>query len=163
MPDLMATKNRTSDEEMKSPEKDERSEMLSESEQKTTESDGKPKPVAKKKPEKSKAYLVGREKRRLLKLFEGIDENKKNFVKEQVTNLAWYTVSVKILQEQIDENGTMIEYNNGGGQSGLKENPDVKTMLGYQKNVNDITRQLTDLVPARKKESRLAAFARASE
>lgn len=110
---------------------------------------------------KTKAYFVNKERRRLLKLFEGIDENKKDFVKEQVTNLAWYTVSVKILQERIDEYGTMIKYDNGGGQSGYKENPDVKTMLGYQKNVNDITRQLTDLVPAKKKESRLAAFARA--
>ena len=118
----------------------------------------KPKPEKKPKP---KSYLVNKERRRLLKLFEGIDENKKDFVKEQVTNLAWYTVSVKILQERIDEYGTMIRYDNGGGQSGYKENPDVKTMLGYQKNVNDITRQLTDLVPAKRKESRLAAFARA--
>lgn len=120
------------------------------------------KPEKKQKQPKSKAYLVNKEKRRLLKLFEGIDPNKKDFVKEQVQNLAWYTVSVKILQERIDEFGTMIKYDNGGGQSGYKENPDVKTMLGYQKNVNDITRQLTDLVPAKRKESRLAAFARAA-
>ena len=104
--------------------------------------------------QKPKSTLVNKEKRRLLKLFAGIDENKKDFVKEQINNLAWYTVSVKILQERIDETGTLIEYNNGGGQSGQKENPDVKTMLGYQKNINDITKQLTDLVPSKPKNSK---------
>ena len=108
---------------------------------------------------KPKSSLVTKERRRLLRLFAGIDENKKDFVKEQVNNLAWYTVSVKMLQERIDEFGTMIKYDNGGGQSGYKENPDVKTMLGYQKNINDITRQLTDLVPAKRKDSKLKALA----
>ena len=109
--------------------------------------------------DKPKAAQVAKERRRLMKLFADIDENKKDFVKEQIATLAWLTVSVKILQERIDEYGTMIKYDNGGGQSGFKENPDVKTMMNYQKNVNDITRQLTDLVPAKRKESRLAALA----
>ena len=119
----------------------------------------KQKPLA----ERSKTVMVTREKNRLLKLFAEIDENKKDFVREQISNLAWYTVSAKILQEKIDKNGTMIRYDNGGGQSGYKENPDVRTLLGYQKNITDITKQLSELVPVKRKESKMAAFMRAEE
>ena len=100
--------------------------------------------------------MVGRECRRLARLFKDIDENKKAFVKEQIANLAWFTVSIKELQARIDMYGTMIKYDNGGGQSGFKENPDVKTLISYQKHMNDIERQLVALVPHKRKESRLA-------
>ena len=95
------------------------------------------------------------EKCRLLDIFKDIDENMKNFVEKQIINLAWYTVSIEDLQESIDKNGTVVEYNNGGGQSGLKDNPDVKTLIAYQKHVNTIVNQLVSLVPPSQAKSKL--------
>ena len=50
-----------------------------------------------------------------------------------------------------------MKYNNGGGQSGVRDNPDVKTLIAYQKNITAITKQLLDLVPAKSK-SKLQEF-----
>ena len=54
-----------------------------------------------------------------------------------------------------DEKGTAIPYNNGGGQSGIKDNPDVKTLIQYTRNITTITKQLVDLVPPSQKKSKL--------
>ena len=56
-----------------------------------------------------------------------------------------------------DKIGTIVKYNNGGGQSGVRDNPDVKTLIAYQKNITAITKQLLDLVPAKSK-SKLQEF-----
>ena len=105
--------------------------------------------------QKKKKKRIKIEKERLLKIFEDVEENKKDFVKNQIVNLAWYNVSIEDLQESIDEYGTIVTYNNGGGQTGIKDNPDVKTLIAYQKHVNTIVNQLVDLVPQSQKKSKL--------
>lgn len=118
--------------------------------------------MAKKTKEKSKEMSkiedVAKEKERLLKIFSSIDENTFEFVEHQIDNLAWLNISARDLKQSIDECGTISEYNNGGGQSGLRENPDVKTLIAYQKNILAITKQLLDLVPASTKKSKLQDF-----
>ena len=101
---------------------------------------------------------VAKEKERLLKIFSNIDENKLDFVEHQIDNLAWLNVSVSELKPKIDKFGTMVKYNNGGGQGGVRDNPDVKTLIAYQKNITAITKQLLDLVPASSKNSKLQEF-----
>ena len=98
------------------------------------------------------------EKERLLKIFEDIDENKKKFVLHQIDSLAWLNVSIAELQDEIDATGTTVTYDNGGGQTGIKDNPNIKTLIAYQKNAIAITKQLTDLVPKATKKSKLEAF-----
>lgn len=100
---------------------------------------------------------VQKEKKRLMNVFKEIDANKLTFVEHQIDNLAWLNVSINELKIAIDEEGTMMEYNNGGGQSGMRENPNIKTLIAYQKNVISITKQLVDLVPPKAK-SRLDEF-----
>lgn len=102
-----------------------------------------------------KKKKLSKEKKRLLNIFKDIDENKKKFIDTQISNLAWYNISIKELQENIDAFGVEIEYNNGGNQYGIKESPSVKTLIAYQKHVNTITNQLVDLVPPSQKKSRL--------
>ena len=80
-------------------------------------------------------------------IFTGIDSNKREFVQRHIEQLAWYYVSIADLQESIDQSGTLITYNNGGGQSGTKTNPDIKTLMDYQKACNTIVRTLLSLVP----------------
>ena len=111
----------------------------------------------------TKKSLVGKEeeikkeKKRLLKIFKDIDANKLEFVMHQSDNLAWLNVSTKVLKEKVDKIGTIVKYNNDGGQSGVRDNPDVKTLIAYQKNITAITKQLLDLVPAKSK-SKLQEF-----
>ena len=76
----------------------------------------------------------------------------------QIDELAWLHVSVNELKEKVDKYGTIVKYNNGGGQSGVRDNPDVKTIIAYQKNITSITKQLIDLVPNSKKKSKLDDF-----
>lgn len=104
--------------------------------------------------EKEKA--IKKEKNKLKKIFKDIDKNKLDFVMTLIDRLAWLNVSVKELEEIIDEEGTMIEYNNGGGQRGMKDNPNVKTLINYTKNISTITKQLVDLVPPNKQKSKLS-------
>ena len=102
-----------------------------------------------------KETLIKKEKNKLKKIFKEIDENKLKFVMTLIDRLAWLNVSVKELEDNIDKNGTTIPYDNGGGQSGIKDNPDVKTLIQYTRNITTITKQLVDLVPADSKESKL--------
>ena len=90
-------------------------------------------------------------------VFKEIDANKLEFVSNQIDDLAWLIVSCDELKEKINKTGTVIKYNNGGGQSGVKDNPDVKTLIAYQKNKIAITKQLIELVPVKSK-SRLQEF-----
>lgn len=101
---------------------------------------------------------IKEEKERLQAIFSDIDPNKREFVLRQINTLAWLNISIDQLKKDIEKVGTMVRYDNGGGQSGLKENPDVKTFLSYQKNVNAITNQLIDLVPATARASKLQAL-----
>ena len=100
---------------------------------------------------------IKKEKKRLRRIFKEIDANKLAFVTHQIDNLAWLNVSTKELKEKVDNDGTTVEYNNGGGQSGVRDNPDVKTLIAYQKNITAMTKQLLDLVPAKSK-SKLQEF-----
>ena len=95
----------------------------------------------------AKIKRVKTELEHLAELFRDVDENKRDFVQRHIEQLAWYNVSIIDLQAKVDQWGTLIAYNNGGGQSGVKPNPDVKTLLDYQKCCNTIMRTLIPLVP----------------
>ena len=95
----------------------------------------------------TKKKKVQKELDHLTEIFKGIAENKRDFVQRHIEQLAWYYVSIADLQASVDQNGTKVLYNNGGGQSGLKSNPDIKTLMEYQKVCNTIVRTLILLVP----------------
>ena len=70
----------------------------------------------------AKDELIRAEEIRLMDLFTDADPNKLDFIREQVKQLAFFNVSIKELQEKINQWGTLIQYDNGGGQSGVKTN-----------------------------------------
>lgn len=114
--------------------------------------------VRKKPEERQMDFEIRREKDRLLNLFKEIDENKLKFVETLIDRLAFLNVSIKYLEESISIEGTRVEYDNGGGQTGTKDNPDVKTHIAYTKNIATITKQLVDLVPQSAKKSKFEEF-----
>lgn len=95
----------------------------------------------------NKTERVSIELKRLSDLFEGVKENRKDFIQRQLEQLAWLNISIVDLQEKIDRFGTLVMYDNGGGQSGVKPNPDLKTLIDYQKLANTIVRTLNNIIP----------------
>lgn len=102
----------------------------------------------------AKKKKVQKELDHLAEIFNGIANNKRDFVQRQIEQLAWYYVSIADLQTNVDKCGTKVTYDNGGGQSGLKTNPDIKTLMEYQKVCNTIVRALISLVPEGTKTSK---------
>ncbi len=109
--------------------------------------------------EPTKDELIREEELRLLDLFKEANPNKLDFVREQVKQLAFFNVSIKELQDKINQWGTLIQYDNGGGQTGVKPNPDVKTLTDYQKLTNGIFSKLLAILPDRHEDGgKLANF-----
>ena len=113
------------------------------------------------KPEKTKEEKIKTEYRRLKKIFAGLDKNMSVTVDSLLRNAAFMSVSLDELQEQINAEGYVVEYQNGENQKGTKQSDAVKTHIAMTKNHAAIIRQLCDLVPPeQKKESKLAALRR---
>lgn len=105
-----------------------------------------------------KALRVQAEEKRLNELFVNADPNKQDFIRNHVQQLAWLNISIVELQKDIDEAGAVIEYNNGGNQKGLQQNPSCKLLIEYQKLSNTIIRTLISLVPNKLVYTKLADF-----
>lgn len=95
----------------------------------------------------SKPLNVQKELKHLEEIFKDVEQNKRDFVQRHIEQLAWYFVSIADLQQKIDAAGTSVNYDNGGGQKGTRVNPDIKTLMDYQKACNTIVRTLIALVP----------------
>ena len=106
-----------------------------------------------------KAALVEQERARLMELFDGADENRLDFIRDAVQQLAWLNVSIQELQTDIDEIGPVVPYQNGREQSGLQANPSCKLLTDFQKLSNTTFRALLPVLPEKKAEpGKLAAF-----
>lgn len=97
--------------------------------------------------ETEKESRVQKELHHLEEIFRDVDDKKRDFVQRQIEQLAWFNVSIVDLQERVDQFGTLVAYDNGGGQNGVRTNPDVKTLLDYQKACSTIVRTLLSIVP----------------
>lgn len=100
---------------------------------------------------------VSAEIKRLMALFEGVDENKIDFIREHVRQLAWYNVRIRELQQSINEKGMTIPFQNGRNQSGLQANPDIRTLIDLQKLTNAIVKVLLPLVPEKQSDDNWSA------
>lgn len=85
--------------------------------------------------------------KRLNRQFSKLDSKTKNIVKSLIENAAFMTVTLEILQDEINENGIMIEYKNGENQYGRKKSPAAEMYNTMIKNLATITKQLSELVP----------------
>ena len=94
-----------------------------------------------------KTIRVEQERARLMALFDGADENKLDFIRNQVQQLAWLNISITDLQTEADTAGAVVQYDNGGNQRGLQTNPACKLLIEYEKLSNTIFRALLPLVP----------------
>lgn len=95
------------------------------------------------------------EVRKLVKLLKesGVPETKIKCLEPTVQNLAWMKVKLDDARALIGEESITVGYNNGGGQSGIRENPAYKAYEALWKNysagLNALLGQLPDKATAR--------------
>lgn len=107
----------------------------------------------------TKEERIKQEYNRLRRIFSKLDKNMKTTVDSLLRNAAFMSVSLDELQEEINREGYVVEYQNGANQSGTKQSDAVKTHIAMTKNHAAIIRQLCELVPPEEKaKSRLAAL-----
>lgn len=108
------------------------------------------------KKEYTKEEKIRAEIRRLKSVFRELDKNKLKTVESLIKNAAFMSVSLDELQEIINEEGYVVEYQNGANQKGTKQSDAVKTHIAMTKNHASIIKQLAELAPPmKKKDSRL--------
>lgn len=98
-----------------------------------------------------KKKRIEKEIRRLKRLFVKIDENKKKLVFATIEDVAFMTISMQDLRDQIVRDGTTVEYKNGENQYGTKQNPDAQLYLQMSQKQTQAMKILVDCLPKTEK------------
>lgn len=99
-----------------------------------------------------KQKRIKKEVNRLKKLFKEIDENKKKLVFTTIDDVAFMTITMQDLREQIIRKGTTVEYKNGANQYGVKQSPDAQLYLQLSQKQTQAMKILVDCLPKKTKE-----------
>lgn len=102
-----------------------------------------------------KITRINREKKRLLEIFAGLDENKLRTCYALIDRAAFITVNLEDLEEELNEIGWTETYTNGRNQEGVKKSAAAEAHISLTKNLSAIMKQLLEFVPPAQKASRL--------
>ena len=103
----------------------------------------------------TKKGRVKKEKARLMELFADLEPNKLQTCLALIDRAAFITVSLEDLETQLNENGWTEYYQNGDKQSGWKKSAAADVHISLTKNLNTTIKQLLELVPPAKQQSKL--------
>lgn len=95
----------------------------------------------------TKKARITREVTRLKKLFVDIDENKKKLVETTIKDVAFMTVEMQDLREEITKNGSIEEYKNGANQYGRKTSAASQNYLQFSQKQTAAMKILLDQLP----------------
>lgn len=95
----------------------------------------------------TKEEKIEAEVKRISQLLSEVDGKSKKIVQSLIKNAAFMAVTLEELQETMNENGVVSEYQNGANQWGTKKSPEVEIYNTMIKNHSTIMKQLTDLLP----------------
>ena len=97
---------------------------------------------------------VSREHRRLVALLDraGIPHQQRDVLAPVIDNMAWQRVKLDEAREEMQEASVVCEYDNGGGQTGVRENPIFKAyinlwrayMVGLEKYTSYLPKELQE-------------------
>ena len=96
---------------------------------------------------KEKDKLVNKELSSIKKRFDNLSEDVKGLNDKLIYNAAWLAVSLDELTQHMDENGVVIEYQNGANQWGTKKSPESELYTSWSKQYSTTMKQLSDLLP----------------
>ena len=77
----------------------------------------------------------------------GIEENRIELLEPLIQNTAWMKVKLEEAREAIKTSNVVIPYDNGGGQTGLRENPLFKGYESLFKSYRSGMRVILDNLP----------------
>ena len=97
--------------------------------------------------QKDKDARIKKEITKLKRLFKDMEKSTMDTVSSLIKNAAFMVVTLEDLQETINQNGVMSEYQNGENQWGTKKSPEVEIYNTMIKNHMTIIKQLSDLLP----------------
>jgi regulator of replication initiation timing len=95
----------------------------------------------------NKLQRIEEEIKKLSRQYTKLDRRTKKTLTSLIENAAFMIVTLEDLQETINENGVISEYQNGENQWGTKKSPEVEIYNTMIKNHMTIMKQLTDLLP----------------
>lgn len=93
-----------------------------------------------------------KELKKLQKIFENIQPDKKALCESLIQNAAYMAVKLRELQDLIDETGMIEGYDNGGGQSGRKIGSAVQIYQKMLPSYNQVIKTLASMLPASEKD-----------
>lgn len=96
---------------------------------------------------------IKKERQMLEKIFKKIGKNKQKIVEKLIDNVAFMSITLDELKEDIKIYGIKEEYMNGKNQFGFKESVESKTYNNMLKNYMSAIKQLIDLLPTEEKKS----------
>lgn len=109
----------------------------------------------------SQKTRIKREKERLLKIYECLEPNVYKTCYSIICTLAFISVSLEDLQDEIIKTGWVETYQNGENQYGQKKSAAGDAHISLTKNQLSITNKLLEYTPPEKREeTRLAALMR---
>jgi hypothetical protein len=94
-----------------------------------------------------KVDRIKKEVARLRRLFSKIDKNKKSLVFTTIDDIAFMTITMQDLRDQIVRDGTTVEYKNGENQFGTKQSPDAQMYLQLSQKQTQAIKILIDCLP----------------
>ena len=96
---------------------------------------------------KVKDAKIKKEMLKLKRLFRDMEKSTMDTVFSLIKNAAFMAVTLDDLQETINLEGVMSQYQNGENQWGTKKSPEVEIYNAMIKNHMTIIKQLSDLLP----------------
>ncbi|HAR84943.1 MAG TPA: hypothetical protein DCR69_04370 [Clostridium sp.] len=80
-------------------------------------------------------------------LFKDLDKNAKKTVDSLLQNAAYMAVTLRELQDTLNKNGMITEYQNGENQWGTKKSPEIEIYNTMVKNFISAMKALNDYLP----------------
>lgn len=99
-------------------------------------------------------------KRKIKKILETLPEDQRFIANEIASNFIFLSVRITELRETMDREEMVIRYDNGGGQTGLRENPSIAVYNKLVTRHADLCMKLAKLLPDGSEEAKdeLEAF-----
>lgn len=101
---------------------------------------------------------IEKEVKRLKRLMKHLDRDALQTVSTLLRNAAFMSVTLDDLQDAINRNGVVTEYQNGENQWGTKKSPEVDIYNVMIKNHLSVMKQLVDLLPERENTTKKDAL-----
>lgn len=95
------------------------------------------------------ATLDKKEQNRLVRCLKksNVDSSRIDVIKPVIEHVSWMYVKLSETKEQMADEPIMVEYDNGGGQVGIRENPIYKAYESLWKSYLSGVKVITETLP----------------